>query len=440
MDCGKEYFNNLLADAVYIYMCIRSSSKDSLKINSHCSGLIFHTKVNEITSMEAPWLDRNTMELWLKVPVKEIHSEDTSLKGDNYLSYMKNLVVKTESGEVYPLVVKCRIEEGIVADVFGNSSIYKRELEMYRNIQKKMSQLLREAFPDSFDAFTAKCYSTCKSFLVLEDLKASGFKMEDRRIGLDLDQCLLVMRTLARFHASSVILRQQNPRIFEKFDGSVFAEDVLLESMENIWSGMARSLANELDTWGEEWHKYAAKLRNLANVIMKKVIEVTRLQDSDFNVLNHGDLWTNNMMFKDGTDEMRFVDFQLLHFCSPGIDFNYFFISSANLEVRKKHRHRLIEEYHNTLCNTLTALGYNEKLITLEEVYEEIDRKALYGLFTLLGPYAIMQLDVDSGFSFEKALSTGWNPGSAMYGETYKEVVKIMLPIFDSKGAFDINN
>lgn len=42
--------------------------------------------------------------------------------------------------------------------------------------------------------------------LVIEDLAPLGFRMADRQAGLDMDHCLLAIRGLARFHASSVAL------------------------------------------------------------------------------------------------------------------------------------------------------------------------------------------------------------------------------------------
>lgn len=47
------------------------------------------------------------------------------------------------------------------------------------------------------------------SFLVLEDLGARGFRLANRQLGLDRDHCVLVMRRLARFHASSIALYEK---------------------------------------------------------------------------------------------------------------------------------------------------------------------------------------------------------------------------------------
>lgn len=42
------------------------------------------------------------------------------------------------------------------------------------------------------------------SLLVIEDLAPYGFRMADRLAGLDLQHCILALRGLGRFHASSV--------------------------------------------------------------------------------------------------------------------------------------------------------------------------------------------------------------------------------------------
>ena len=82
--------------------------------------------------------------MWLKIRVKEIHTEDNSVKGENFLSNLKRVEVKTEDSRVYALVVKCEMEVGKAAEVFRKSTIFSREEEMYRNTLNKITKLLRE--------------------------------------------------------------------------------------------------------------------------------------------------------------------------------------------------------------------------------------------------------------------------------------------------------
>jgi hypothetical protein len=87
-------------------------------------------------------------------------------------------------------------------------------------------------FTGNFEPITPKCIYACKTFLVLEDLSAAGFRMGERRKGLDLDHCLLVMRTVARFHAASVVLHEQDPDSMKEYSNSFFTEP----GVDKTWS------------------------------------------------------------------------------------------------------------------------------------------------------------------------------------------------------------
>jgi hypothetical protein len=89
----------------------------------------------------------------------------------------------------------------------------------------------------TFEPLSSKCIQTCKNFLVLEDLSAAGFRMLDRRQGLDLDHCLLVMRALAKFHAASVVLHQQDPDSMKEYEVNFFRESCIDEEMKRFFRG-----------------------------------------------------------------------------------------------------------------------------------------------------------------------------------------------------------
>jgi hypothetical protein len=94
------------------------------------------------------------------------------------------------------------------------------------------------------------------------------------------------------------------------------------------------------------------------------------------------------------------------------------------------------QEYHSTLCATLSDLGYTETLITLDELHEEFNRKSAYGLFMTTIPSSFMMSDPDCGFDIEDAFIRGVVPGRRMFSDRYKKVVKWMLPVLHRQGAF----
>lgn len=61
-----------------------------------------------------------------------------------------------------------------------------------------------------------KCYLAKREVLVLEDLRARGFTMADRRAGLDKIHLSAVLEKLARFHGLSLAMRILKPEYYEK--------------------------------------------------------------------------------------------------------------------------------------------------------------------------------------------------------------------------------
>jgi aminoglycoside phosphotransferase (APT) family kinase protein len=110
-------------------------------------------------------------------------------------------------------------------------------------------------------------------------------------------------------------------------------------------TGNFRSVAKAVQTWPGYADRYAGKLEALADSMLDRIIQLTQRDDTALNVLIHGDLWVNNMLFRytEGPVEIRFVDFQLLHFSSPAIDLQYFFSTSPCEDVRVNHLVRLMK-------------------------------------------------------------------------------------------------
>jgi hypothetical protein len=101
-----------------------------------------------------------------------------------------------------------------------------------------------------FEPLSPKCIQAYKGFLVLEDLSAVGFRMLDRLQGLDLDHCLLVMRALAKFHAASVVLHQQDPDSMKEYEVNFFSETSIKDKMKRFFKGtwLQRDRNFNLDT------------------------------------------------------------------------------------------------------------------------------------------------------------------------------------------------
>uniref|UniRef100_A0A1B6M6F7 CHK kinase-like domain-containing protein n=1 Tax=Graphocephala atropunctata TaxID=36148 RepID=A0A1B6M6F7_9HEMI len=123
-------------------------------------------------------------------------------------------------------------------------------------------------------------------------------------------------------------------------------------------------------------------IHEVADNYFDKILEISRPGDG-LVVLNHGDTWTNNIMFKydDSGDvvDVKLVDFQVCNLGSFALDIILFWWTSANEEVRIHHRAELFEVYRQTLNRTLSELNC-KKFLSKEEFDLEMKSKAPYAI------------------------------------------------------------
>jgi aminoglycoside phosphotransferase (APT) family kinase protein len=102
-----------------------------------------------------------------------------------------------------------------------------------------------------------------------------------------------------------------------------------------------------------------------------------------FQVLNHGDIWLNNMMFKSDEEgkplDVSMIDFQGPFWGSPVNDILYFLISSVADDIKIHHFDDFVEFYHDQLCLALKSLKYAQNIPSLSELHVDILEKGSFG-------------------------------------------------------------
>jgi hypothetical protein len=118
------------------------------------------------------------------------------------------------------------------------------------------------------------------------------------------------------------------------------------------------NVTDEVETWPDFSH-FAGKLRAIAKDVLGHICRGTVRDDKAFNVLNHGDVWKNNMLFRYSNtgqpESVMFVDYQLSHFTSPIVELRYFIYTSPRDDVRMRHENILLQVRAQNACS-YTAL------------------------------------------------------------------------------------
>ncbi|XP_014257216.1 uncharacterized protein LOC106671000 [Cimex lectularius] len=302
---------------------------------------------------------------------------------NNYASDMARVIIKVTTPHMkktLSIIVKESTLDRMVTEAIQESVDFSTEVKIYRDVFPAMENLLLE-YGNNDEPLWPHCLGQLDDTkIVLQDLKELGYKIIDRQKGMDYEHASMTMGALAKFHALSVALVQRgliSPDGYSKF---VFGGDfdVMNEHLRSNFETLHRAIST---TWSCEWSDIIERLGKLP----KKAVNILRecRKKGKFNVLNHGDPWVNNIMFRypKGSTEpesIRFVDFQLSHYDSYAFDLHYFMSTSIAPDILPS-ADRLLLEYTETLAASLRFFGINDSP-TYADVLVEMKRTEFFGL------------------------------------------------------------
>lgn len=143
-----------------------------------------------------------------------IRSEHPAVgKGDNYLSHLSRFTLGYRTGTAdgasvdkdIQLIVKYDpIENGPGLELIRAQNLFSTEVRAFNLILPAIESLIGQKL-------TPRCFygSDNPNIIVLEDLAPLGFKTKDRQRGLSMAHILMVLDSIAKFHAASVYLCEQ---------------------------------------------------------------------------------------------------------------------------------------------------------------------------------------------------------------------------------------
>lgn len=139
---------------------------------------------------------------------------------------------------------------------------------------------------------------------------------------------------------------------------------IFIEALKSY--GNCNEFAEKISKWN------LSKLSTCSSVVEKPM-------KNGFAILNHGDLWVNNLMMT--LDDVIFIDFQMQVWTSPSIDLFYFLITSVEDGIKVEHFDEFLQFYLHELTASLVKLKCDKIVPSLDELFDDILEKGSYGKF-----------------------------------------------------------
>lgn len=177
----------------------------------------------------------------------------------------------------------------------GSYNVQKKEMEIFQKIFPEFGKILKSINENTNVFPKAIAVDRVRDVLLLEDLAVKRFVMADRKVGLDENHMRLSLHKLARFHAASMVLLEENPELLENFNVGMFSTNT--SAFNEFFLSHMDALTAEVSTW-DDYKSYGEKLELMKGKLMEKSFRAFDNDPGDFQVLVHGDLWVNNIMFK----------------------------------------------------------------------------------------------------------------------------------------------
>ncbi|XP_034486153.1 uncharacterized protein LOC117790721 [Drosophila innubila] len=405
--------------------------------------------------LDAPvWLTENYIQDALrnfyddqKLTITALDGRPALGRGENYGGVLTRLKAEFTRGDGRSQNGYYIIKTSFESDEFSRKTmepydIFNREMSIYEQILPKLNSLLLEIDDEEQIFAETMAVDYDRSALIFEDLNVRGFIMPDRLKGLDLKLARLVLRKLAKMHATSAVLNERECGTLETYDRGMFNRHT--DNYAPCFLGMIEAASKRVSQW-PGYEQYAEKLKALIPVYMelgKRVFDVS----PGVNVLAHGDLWTNNVLVKydkvtGEAEDAIIIDFQYAAWGSPAIDLFYFLNSSLQLDFHLHHQEELIQHYFEIFSDTLRKLRYKARIPSLHNFHLELKRKSFYAMHTSINIFAIQRNVETDDADFNALMQTNQraiNFKNCCYNNPVTQrVLRELLPVYNNEGLLD---
>ncbi|XP_076239248.1 uncharacterized protein LOC143182242 isoform X2 [Calliopsis andreniformis] len=361
--------------------------------------------------------------------------------------------VPDETIKILEITNHCFSEKGLnfLSQLYEVSVKYVVTKESSRNETKESERwadaiIKIEPVDESLEMIGPMLWYSCKNpaILIMENLTTKGFIMKDRLKGMSLEHCRLVIERIAMYHAGSVAIFEENLGMIEWFkDGGVLSSTCPKSYLKLTEVSLLR-IGKEIQTWADkECAESGKKLIKLADTVQERCLNVYKYDSDELCVLNHGDCWINNIMFRENEKgepiDLRLVDYQMAVYSSPAIDLLYFLNICPEFAMKYDRDDYFLEVYLSTLNKTMTKIGCKRKPPTIEQLKEAMHKRRIYAVFAGVVLYLRMMAKNEDTEDFGKVLMKlgGQTKMNVFKNPDAVKLMHKMMPVMNKRGYFD---
>lgn len=283
--------------------------------------------------------------------------------GEHYFLKIK-YKLNNEESTVKFFIKTTPTKNKVQKDIAIDFNVFEKEIFVYDYLFEEYKKL------GYSNDFAPKCYySKSKETLVMDDLKLEGFELFDRNQFYDVNHCQAALKSLANYHANAIAYEETKSkelgRPFKLNEGNdVFFQEIFWILNDVDGAGIkfinktiecyvaVTKIMPETQEWREIFKERAGKL-NLAEIFWTPL--------PYRKTCGHGDLWSNNMMFKYSSGipvHCCLLDFQLVRYHHPAYDAILILYSNTSRSFRKKNMKKLLDYYYDIFEDILAKYGY----------------------------------------------------------------------------------
>ncbi|XP_072948795.1 uncharacterized protein, partial [Epargyreus clarus] len=314
----------------------------------------------------------------------------TGFQGDHYRITLQ-VKVKDCEEEVNIFVKSLPLSNQPKASFIDENNFYRREMLMFG---------LFEKMPLAGDPWCARAYIYTDKIVVMPDLLYQGYRQCPPLDCLDLKHTLLTTASIARFHAAFANYETKRNSNGQVSFNQKYA-DIIKEAnfKDTAWMRAAAKLTtNFLRTFSDKWEKYPSNIGEMLLHLYIKACD-SLIECDSFNVVNHKDLWINNIMFKyegDTPTNSLLIDFQCIRYGPPAFDVMIFLYLNTSRSFRDEFETTILRHYYVTFLQNvddetkerLKLLGYDYVVFL-----SWCDKARMFGMMEAITifPYVLME-------------------------------------------------